>query len=85
MTTVPSEHLAFLSPRHALPAMQSPTEEVVGRRDGMDVARQVKVELLHWDHLRIASPGCPTYQGGVVRDKGQFIGSMPRAVSIRAH
>ena len=32
-------------------AVQSLTEEVVGGSDGMDVARQVKIELLHWDHL----------------------------------
>ena len=50
--------------------MQPLTEEVVGSRDGVDVARQVEVELLHWDHLRVASPSGPTYQGGVVRENG---------------
>ena len=28
-------------------------QEVVGGRDGMDVSRQVKVELFHWYDLRV--------------------------------
>ena len=31
-------------------------EQVVGERDRVDVARQVQVEVLHRDHLRIAAP-----------------------------
>ena len=30
-------------------------EEVVGRGDGVDVAGEVEVELVHWDHLTVTA------------------------------
>ena len=54
MTTAPSEHPPPPQPStyvHMSVAGQPLTEEVVGSSDGMDVARQVEIELLHWDHL----------------------------------
>lgn len=67
-TAVPSEHSTTSPTACNATSLQPPTEEVVGSCDGMDVARQVKIELFHWNHLRIAAPSCPTYQGGVVRE-----------------
>ena len=33
--------------------------QVVGGGNGMDVARQMEIEILHWNHLRQAAPGRP--------------------------
>ena len=38
------------------PSVDGRGHQVVGGRDGVDVSGQVKVELLHRDHLRVASP-----------------------------
>ena len=53
MTTAPSELPPPPQPStySTSVAVQPLTEEVVGGSDGMNVARQVKIELLHWDHL----------------------------------
>ena len=54
MTTAPSELPPPPQPAHTYStsvAVQPLTKEVVGGSDGMNVARQVKIELLHWDHL----------------------------------
>ena len=41
-------------------------QEVVGGGDGVDVARQVQVELLHGDHLGIPSPRSATWNTIIV-------------------
>jgi len=44
-------------------------QQVVGSRDGVDVAGQVQVEVFHRDHLRVAAAGCPALdaKGGTLR------------------
>ena len=34
-------------------------QKVVGGGDGVDVARQMQVELVHWNDLRVSSAGGP--------------------------
>ncbi len=44
------------------PGVNLGSKEVVGGRDGVDVPRQVQVEVLHGDHLGVPAPGCPAYR-----------------------
>ena len=57
--------------------------EVIGRCDGMHIAREMKIDLLHRQHLRIAS-SCRTALHAEARAERGFAqrndGSLPRAV-----
>ena len=36
-------------------------EQIVGERDGAEVAGEVEVDVLHWHHLRVAAAGRATF------------------------
>lgn len=37
------------------PSFKGRSQQVVGGRDGVDVASEVQVELFHWNHLRVTA------------------------------